>query len=1113
MPVRPTNWTPAFAVLVLAGWGLGAPAAVAQGWSARKRPATHATPEKKKGHKPAVRSKSTRGKGSGSGGPGASGSAKKPATDSPAPGTSAAASLSLSTQVDALVARGPRLSAREALPVLRLAVARREMIDAVRLAEAVASARGVGPAELLEAANVLGRGQRIPVQRRLLERAYTSRRVPEYLQAPVAEAWFDALMAAGETDAARKVLARAIARTQVGRRQGLFERLVAWGRVQGAIEATWEELLGTLDPDAAILAAQLGEEIEGPAAGLDVLRRGWKRFPAHRRLQTLYIKALGRQGHREELARVVARVVALSPTDPMPWLEVVDAHIMARDRKAARQLIDRLASQHPHSDVLIESLIDRQQRLPGDRAQIERLFEALLRAAPDQAQHIEAYGEWLLSTGNAAERRKGTAVLKRLLDLPAGRYDGMRRMAAILQAHGMTREAEQLLLTMLKEFPTEPETTRLLAILYGQTGRDSGAEQRWLSLSALADKPDSAARQRAAEARRSLVALYRKTERLAPRRDQLSGRLLKAPATLGETLMLFDLLDGAAETLGDDSLPAGWLEGTHPALQRWAQDTEVRSLRANLLMRHGRLAHALELLLALEKDEPDAARAPLLRVVEAALAAGQAELATRAEAPLLSERHANTALLLQLGEARLRHGDVTTASARFRRAAARSPGDTRATYRLAQLLRQSGATGDEAAVLRDIVLRTVDGDELDAAGQRLLTLAIGDGACGELLRWLDAITPQHPRREVVQRFRLLAYDAWLRSELLERALGETGGREPGPAMVYEALDSGDLAVRVRALRQVARRRTRVPPALARRLMKDPSAVVRRDTAMALGASGTPEATGLLVEMDAESTREVQIAQLLAFGRLPPAPPVEPVLVSHLRRNDRTTSGLAALALGRVAGSGGLAALNERMRHRRASRSRPSVYLALGALVGRLPDDEAAPMAVDLLADGAREIHLDRRTGSRERLDVYAALWGLAAAGTPRARAVLLDRAVSMDSTSLRLFTLRLLAGPPPTLDPELWQRDVQWPKVEGIDERLVRRHLLPWLRGETGALSKAIAAHASALLPGLRAHLGGDLQRQRRARWCADIEGARQASPDLAEFCADRRPEPPASTP
>ncbi len=190
----------------------------------------------------------------------------------------------LSERVDALLRSGRKLQVGRALPLIREAVAGRDMGLAVRVADAVAGARRVTADQLAEAARALGRSQQLPIQLTLWARAYKLR-APSWVKQRVAEGYVDALLAAGRTEQARKVIGRALRITRVGMRRGLLERLVAWGKLTGDLDEVRDTLLSRQDPDATVLAARLITEMEGDDEGLEVLRRGWRRFAGHRGVQ------------------------------------------------------------------------------------------------------------------------------------------------------------------------------------------------------------------------------------------------------------------------------------------------------------------------------------------------------------------------------------------------------------------------------------------------------------------------------------------------------------------------------------------------------------------------------------------------------------------------------------------------------------------------------------------------------------------------------------------------------------------------------------------------------------------------------------------------------------
>jgi len=990
------------------------------------------------------------------------------------------------------VLKAKRVDVRKALPLLREAVASRKLNLALQLAESIATARRAKAEQLMDAARALGRTQQFPVQRHLWARAYKSRS-PSWLRARIAEGYADALLTSDSTKEAGKVIRSGLKRASLGTRRGLLERLVAWGKLSGNTDEVRDLLLRYRDPDAYVLAARLVGEIEGDEAGLAVLRKAWKRFAGHRWLQAEYLKVLGRLGFREELEKAVARVVRLSPADPMPFVQVLDAHIAVRDVRKARKLIDHLAGRYPRHHVLIEALIDREQRIGDDHKRIARLYRSLLKAGGRQATYVEAFAEWLLTRGNK-QHAEALAVLAKLTSM-LGKLKGQQRAARILQAHGFMAEAQGILLKLEQQYPKERDIKRQLASLYGQIGRLHEAEKRWRGLSRLNKGADMDRRQLAAEARRNLVVIYRKRG-WGPPLKELARAIRSGQATLGDVLLFLDVRRG--------SVDAGFaIKHQHRAvalgLNAWDHDAEVLQRFASTRLREGRRAEALAVLKKLDEKQPDLARHMLAVLIESALAAGDAKQAGEAEKLLLTERHATTTMLLKLGNLRQRHGDRKGAAELYRRASVRNPRDTRAMYRLAQLYRQAGDAAGEGHALREIVMRTSDSDELEKAGQRLLTLAMASGSCADLLRWLDAITPRHSRRSILQRFRLLAYDAWLRTEPLERSLRTDRGATPRPALLSEALTGGDLAMKVRALRQIARSGRPIPASLARRLLKDNNAVVRRDTALALGASGTPGAAKLLIEMEEERSDAVVVAQLLAFGRLPKLPEAMPFLDSRLGEKRTHWQELASLALGRVGEPVIIPRLIRKMSSTRMNKG--AVAVALGNLVGLYPEHGRAEEVVASLA--ANTVPTDRDARYRRHMHAYAAMWGLAATGRKDAQMVLLSRATATRSTTLRRLALRLAAASKrPSLQPDLWDVPLRWNTRQAVSTKLLRKLLTPWLSPDPIAERKALARFDDALAELLNVDSAIATPDSAGGRWCRGFANALKDAPRLKRWCA-----------
>jgi tetratricopeptide (TPR) repeat protein len=990
-----------------------------------------------------------------------------------------------------------------ALKLLKQDVAAREMADAVHIAEALLAARKVSRQILADAATALGSSNDYPVQLRIWQKLNDDAHGHGF-----SEGYIDALLAAGDVAKARDLLQAAIAKMSVGKRRAALERLVVVSRLDGSTRETMQQLQAMRDPDAAVLAAQLLEEQGDADLAADELGHAWQRFPGHRALQAAYQALLVRLGRREELAKVVAEVVKLAPADPMPWLGLLDAHIAARDLEAARNLIDELAHKHPKHDVLLEALIDREQRIGDAPARVEALYQQLLAAAPHEAQYVEAYAEWLLSRSDNQPGRSDEpvlALLARLQKPPADEWLGLTKSAAILMNHNRFVAARKLVQALNAKKPGDPRGTRLLAMLDEKEGRPLDAIVQWTALTALPDKPEAADRQRAMEARLALSALLRRTSRLGDVAAAMRAKIDAGQATRAEVLLWLDVqmqLDDGRDALGDND----WQKTAERGRQAFPDDEEIGQAVATGLLNRGKLAEALPAVEQLAKQDRDAATLLVSQAVEMALAHADPALVKRLEALLVSgDGMAQSSVLMRLGDLHLRLGDNAGATALFRQAAQQNTRDTRAVGRLATLFRLAGAVDEEDKALRDIVARAADSDEIDAAGQRLLAVALGAGRLGELVRWLDTILPQHARRDLLERLRMTGYDLWLRTLPLESALGHKGP-EPMASGVGDALSSGDLALQVKALRQLAELHRSVPLAIAKQLLVAQNPALRRDVTLLLGASGSEEASKLLVAViDGHDIRvdggmdqdeEVRGAQLAALVQLPPAPGVERVLDDAIRRNEW----LALLAMGKLAGPNpALARLSDVLVASRREAT-PYALVALGTLVGRSGEEPSARDATDKLL-----LFSPLRTGPGDFARQTAALWSMAASGQARTTLEMWQVALDAPERPLRHMAVRLLAAPQPPrmVVPEL--RPAEGDTGHDMKNRILRATLLPWLSEDEAALSQALQQLDGELTRAATTRqVEGDGSAWRQT-WCASwlrADGTSLAGTQLRQFCA-----------
>jgi tetratricopeptide (TPR) repeat protein len=1074
---------------LLAAGALASPTAQAQGWGARKDEPVKPTTSKPRSKKP--RSKKPR--------------TRKPRGTSPRrSGRSArkrlAADAPLADQVAALGDRGGRRWADDAVRLLRACTARREMVLAGKVAAALAEAPRVPATACIDAAMALGEDTTLALP--LWRRAWADRRLPPALRLVVAEGFVDALLAGGALPEARRVLDRALRLGSVGSRGGLFERLVTWGRLAAEIAEVRDLLERYRDPDAAVQASLIAAETGDDDEALAILEAAWRRFPGHRALQTRLIKGLKRRGDRKKLTTVVERIVRLVPSDPMPWLDVIEAHVVARDARTARQLTDKLVRRHRRNDAFVESLIDLEQQLGAEPARLDMLYGALLDAAPRNPAHVEAYADWLLGRARDADAMR---VLARLDRMPAGRWEANRRKAMLLQTHGKFDLARKLLTEMLQIAPERREAERLLAMLDTAEGATGKAQQRWRRLAELSGDEDEERRRLAGEARRALVSGWLTEGTLPKMRSQLRREVdrLRDKAPLGLVLLWLevhlrrDVLDTAAP-------PEVVRSGAHPAVRRWQADAEVLTGLGTLQRRALDWARALSTVRALEQVDAVSAQELRVAIVETALARGDDAVAREAEGPLLADKQARASLLLRLGDLHLRVGDVEGAAALFRRAAARSVRDTRPIERLALLFRQTGDARGEIGALRSIVERTVDPEVLEGAGQRLLVLSMASGSSAELVRWLDAISLRHPRRDFVQRLRLSAYDTWLTMAPLEALLGTDEGAAPPPSLIGDALSSGDLAMQLRALKQARRRKRMISESVARRLLRDRRSVVRREAVLSLAASGDVRAARLIAEMDTDPRPDVVRAQVVAFGTLPPVAGVVPWLTERTTERRRLhAAALAALALGQTGDPAALSVLR-RVIDGGKSTVRPAAVMGLGLLLAKLDAGPQRDAGLAILLDGVGGSGaLSRRAVP---LEPYAWLWALAASGHDDALDRLVRVAVYADGAVARRAALRLAyqlsQGKAPTLDVAVWRVAAESIEDRALVNVVLRAALIDSVAHDDATDRRALAALQSTLLPHVTSAARDGLWTDDAERgWCRGFGDALEAAPALADRC------------
>jgi predicted Zn-dependent protease len=998
----------------------------------------------------------------------------------PKPVAGSAAEAPLAERVAALLAR-PKPPVADLLRMLRQAVGARETALAIQLAERIA-ASDAGAGVLQDAAQTLGVGSNLPVVQQLWAQAWKKAKGSSLLRAQIAEGYADSLLAAGLPAQAGDVLRQALRQTPRGQRRALYERLAAVARLQGEMGELTDLLLAEADPDALVLASQLLAESGDEEAAKVTLTRAWSRFPGHRALQAAYVQLLQRQGEREELRRVVDQVVRLAPADPMPYLAVLDADLAVRDRESARVLIDELVRRYSRHAPLLEALLDREQRLGDDAKRVGRLYELLVAASPGDPQPLESWGEWLLGRGDEAG---ALVVLARLTKLPAGAAEGMRRQVELLLTHNRTAPAIVILARLRQVAGDDPRVVRLQAQLAERSSRPLDAEPFWLALCEVKAGANPAQRARAAEARVSVGALYRRMRVLLERVQALQAGVLAQPDKLGQALLWLDLVG----QLDDPLAVAGWQDGAAKLRAAHAADTEVLAALAGGELLRGQLQSALMTLEVLHGVDSEAAEPLLTQLLELSLARGEVARAERCEVLLTNRPGGATAtVMLRLGELHLRFGDATGAASWFKRAASANPGDTRAVAQLATLLRHAGALEEEGAALRVLVERTQDPDELERAGQRLVTLALAQGKAVELVRWLDAIAPNHARRQDLWRLRMAAWESWQRTAPLDDP-GAVSGPLPGPGPLGEALASGDLGAQVRALRHLASQGRPLPEALARQFLTGDSPVLRRDAALALGASGSVKSAEIVRDVLADGVgpdEPALLALLWAMGRLPSVDGTELVLAQYGKRSS-VAGPLATLILGNHGSADRLAELAGLVHGPRRELA-AAALLALGAALPRHRATAQGEQARRFL-----RAHLGHVALVNDPTRQAAALWALAASGAGAAGAedavpLLLRASLTLQQPTLVRMALVLAGSPAPQLAlPLIAVGDAE--ALRELPARSVRDLLAPWIQPDQAEVSAAWAR----LQEPLRA-MATAQPAAAAAAWCGVVSAAEAAA-------------------
>ena len=359
------------------------------------------------------------------------------------------------------------------------------------------------------------------------------------------------------------------------------------------------------------------------------------------------------------------------------------------------------------------------------------------------------------------------------------------------------------------------------------------------------------------------------------------------------------------------------------------------------------------------------------------------------------------------------------------------------------------------------------------------------GDAASLLRWIHQVSLNHARRSVIDRFRLLAYDVWLRSARLSKALKQSNDTPPQTHLT-EALNSEDLALRVRALKQLIRSRRGLSVHEGRKLLADSSLTIRSLAIAALADSDSEPAADLIARQPRSGSWRYRQGTMLALAQLPHTSAAQGVLMRGLNERASGLASIAALALGRVGDAEALSRLR-RLSGRRA-RLNQSIALALGPLLRRA--NKRTHQSLELLKTWARELN------ARDSVRLSAAaLWGLAASG--HGRQALLRAAVESPKAIHRLMALRLLASPqPPTLPRQIFRRRFAPRSQHRGHQALIDAVLAPWLVPIERSDQEKISLLRGILIKQLKAS-APDIA----AKWCSQMSDSLETTPSLQRWC------------
>ena len=524
-------------------------------------------------------------------------------------------------------------------------------------------------------------------------------------------------------------------------RRELVEHLIALQRKRGELPA----LIAQLEKERPAasrsfadweLFARLYDERGDSQGAMSAYRQALRKEPHSIDIRRRLIALLERSGATTEVLREYEALIAQTPGDARPYLELAERLERAGQRSSALAWLRRAAARFGGDASLHSALCDLYQRWgENDLALAEA--ELLVRLDPRDESHILTLGELYWVRG---KKEKADEIWRRLLNLFPGRATGQARLADVYAEHSLMTEALDLYQKAVRAEPTNLQIKRGLAQSLERLSRPQDAvaiwEQIYFAASAPSDRPLRL------EARQHLAKLLQKETRLLPTLYSWQRRLAAQLSQLVPDRMQPAELVALAVLVADVSLAIGQIGDAEAALRQLQKRVPQGPLLAEVLLALSAIyqqQHKLDEAIAVLKQA-----ALLLPERRRELQAQLADLSLRSYRDEEAVQYARQAGVdaegeLRLGEILERRDDIRGAMASYKRAVELDSRLFRAHMAVARLHLQRGELNEAAASFRDVVRRATQEDLVLDAGRRAIDIHEYLGTLGELWRELSPL--------------------------------------------------------------------------------------------------------------------------------------------------------------------------------------------------------------------------------------------------------------------------------------------------------------------------------------------------------------------------------------